>query len=160
MPSFDVVSEVDGHELANAVDQTNRELSTRFDFKGTNAKVELGEAELILQAQVEFQLNQIMDILVQKLSKRGIDVGCLEAGRVEEASGRARQSVRVKQGIDQPTGKKMVKMIKDRKLKVQANIQGDQVRVSGKKKDDLQSAIQLLRESDLGLPLQFTNFRD
>ena len=160
MPSFDVVSEVDAHELANAVDQTNRELSTRFDFKGADAKVEQGEAELVLQAQVEFQLKQIMDILVQKLAKRGIDVGCLEPGKVEEASNRARQPVRVKQGIDQPTGKKMVKLIKDRKLKVQASIQGDQVRVSGKKKDDLQSAIQLLRESELGLPVQFTNFRD
>lgn len=160
MPSFDVVSEVDAHELANAVDQTNRELGTRFDFKGTDSKVEQADDALTLQAQVEFQLKQIMDILVQKMAKRGIDIACLEPGKVEEATGRARQTIAIKQGIDQPTGKKMIKLIKEQKLKVQASIQGDQLRVSGKKKDDLQSAIQSLREADLGLPLQFTNFRD
>lgn len=161
MPSFDIVSKVDQHELTNAVDQTNRELSTRFDFKGVDAKVlQEGEEVLRLEAQAEFQLQQIGDILRQKLAKRGIDLQCLEFGKVEEAHNRARQEVKVRQGIDAALGKRIVKMIKDSKLKVQAAIQGDEVRVTGKKRDDLQEAIALLRQGDLGLPLQYTNFRD
>lgn len=160
MPSFDVVSEVDQHELSNAVDQTNREVSNRYDFKGSDAKVEQGESELTLHAQSEFQLNQMMDILRQKIAKRGIDVDCLEPGKVEEAHNRARQPIVIKQGIDQALAKKIIKMIKDAKLKVQASIQGDQVRVTGKKRDDLQSVIAMLREANLGVPLQYENFRD
>jgi uncharacterized protein YajQ (UPF0234 family) len=160
MPSFDVVSEVDMHELTNAVDQTNREISNRFDFKGTDAKVEHQENVLTLHAESEFQINQMTDILNKNLAKRSIDIACLEKDKVEIANMRARQKITVRQGIDKDLAKKIVKMIKDAKLKVQAAIQGEQVRVTGKKRDDLQSAIAMLRESQVELPLQFTNFRD
>ncbi len=160
MPSFDIVSEVNMHELANAVDQANREIANRYDFKGSGAVVERSETTLTLIAQSEFQLRQMMDILTQKLTKRGVDIECLEVGKVEEAGNRARQEVRVRQGIDADTARKIVKMIKDTKRKVQAAIQGEKLRVTGKKRDDLQQVIAMLRDAKLGLPLQFENFRD
>ncbi|QEP45030.1 YajQ family cyclic di-GMP-binding protein [Ectothiorhodospiraceae bacterium BW-2] len=160
MPSFDIVSEVDAHELTNAVDQTNREVGNRFDFKGSQANIEQGEGALALEAQSEFQLSQMVDILYQKLSKRGIDIRAFELQSVQEGGGRARQTVVVKQGIATELGKKLVKQIKESKLKVQAAIQGEQVRVSGKKRDDLQQVIALLKESKQEQPLQFNNFRD
>lgn len=160
MPSFDVVSEIDRHELTNAVDQVNREVGNRYDFKDSDARVEQAEHTLTLHAQSAFQLEQIMDILRQKLAKRGIDLACMDPGKVEEANNRARQVVTLREGIDQAVGKQIIKLIKDAKLKVQAQIQGEQVRVTGKKRDDLQAAIQLLREAKIDVPLQFNNFRD
>lgn len=160
MPSFDVVSEVDLHELMNAVDQINREVSTRFDFKGSDAKVELKDKVMSFDASSSFQLQQMRDIMVNKFSKRGIDTRCLDRAPVEERGMRAYQTITVKQGIEKDDAKKIVKKIKDSKLKVQAAIQGDQLRVTGKKRDDLQSVMALLKDSDLDLPLQFNNFRD
>lgn len=160
MPSFDVVSEIDLHELTNAVDQANREVSQRFDFRGTGAKYELSEYSVLLQAQVDFQLKQMLDILSLKVSKRGIDVACLEAKEPEIALNVARQTVNLRHGIDQETGKKVQRLLKDSKLKVQAAIQGDQLRVTGKQRDDLQDAMALIRRAELGIPLQFKNFRD
>ena len=160
MPSFDVVSQVNQHELANAVDQANREIGARFDFKGSDAKIEYVENSLKLESQNEFQIDQMRDILEKKLAKRGVDLTALKADKVEETGTRARQKIEVRQGIDQDTGRKIVKLIKESKLKVQAGIQGDQLRVTGKKRDDLQEAIALLRKSDVGLPLQYQNFRD
>lgn len=160
MPSFDVVSEVDMHEVTNAVDQANREVGTRFDFKGVDARFERKEDEVTLCAEVEFQLQQMLDILHAKLAKRGVDISCLEAKDPEIAGKQARQAVKLRQGIDQPLAKKIIKMIKDSKIKVQAQIQGDQVRVTGKKRDDLQEVMAMLRKAELELPLQFTNFRD
>lgn len=160
MPSFDVVSEVDLQELRNAVDQTRREIDTRYDFKGTAAAIELNEMELTLFGDAEFQVDQVMDILTQKVAKRGIDVACLEPGKLEEGGGKARRGVKVLAGIDTDTARKIVRLIKDAKLKVQAAIQGDKVRVTGKKRDDLQQVIATLRQADVGLPLQFNNFRD
>lgn len=160
MPSFDIVSEVDLHELSNAIDQTNREISTRFDFKGTDAKVDYSEESVTLQAETEFQLDQIITILHKKLAKRKVEISSLEAGQVEIQNLRARLPMTVKQGIDKDIAKKIVKAIKNTKLKVQASIQGEQVRVTGKKRDELQEIMALLREQDLGLPLQFINFRD
>ena len=160
MPSFDVVSEVDMHELANAVDQTSREVANRFDFKGTNSRVEQAEYTITLIAPAEFQIKQIYDILRTKISKRGIDVLCLEAGKITESVNEARQIITVKQGINQELAKKITRIIKDSKLKVQSSIQVEQVRVTGKKRDDLQEAIGLLRNSKLELPLQYVNFRD
>lgn len=160
MPSFDIVSEVNLHELSNAIDQTNRELSTRFDFKDSDAHVESTQETLTLHAENEFQLNQMTDILHQKLAKRSIDIAALEAGQPEIQNRRARLPMTIKQGIDKDVAKQIVKAIKDTKLKVQSAIQGEQVRVTGKKRDDLQQVIALLREKDMGLPLQFNNFRD
>ena len=160
MPSFDVVSEVDHHELRNAIDQANREIGTRYDFKGSNARIEQNETELSLEAEVEFQLQQMIPILKEKMSKRGIDVECLEYGDVIEMNRRARQGVRVREGLDRDLARKMVKLVKDSRLKVQAAIQGEQLRVTGKKRDDLQAVMKLLREAGLGIPLQFQNFRD
>ena len=160
MPSFDVVSEVDMHELTNAVDQANREIETRFDFKGSDAHIEQKGTELVLSGVSDFQLKQMMDILHAKMVKRGVDIQCLDAGSPESSNLRARQKVTVRQGLESDAAKKIVKLIKDAKLKVQAAIQGEQVRVTGKKRDDLQTAIALLRDSKVGLPLQFTNFRD
>lgn len=160
MPSFDIVSEVNLHELSNAIDQTNRELSTRFDFKDSDAHVESTEETLTLHAENEFQLNQMTNILHQKLAKRSIDIAALEAGQPEIQNRRARLPITIKQGIDKDVAKKIVKAIKDTKLKIQAAIQGEQVRVTGKKRDDLQQVIALLREKDMGLPLQFNNLRD
>lgn len=160
MPSFDVVSEVDLHEVRNAVDQANREVDTRFDFKGTGSRFELDGAVLTLRSQSEFQLKQMLDIVNARLSRRGVDVGCLELADPELAGQEARQRVTLRQGIDKDLARRIVKRIKDGKIKVQAAVQGDQVRVSGKKRDDLQAVMADLRQADMGLPLQFTNFRD
>jgi uncharacterized protein YajQ (UPF0234 family) len=160
MPSFDVVSEVDLQEVRNAVDQANREVGTRYDFKGVEARFELNGAEVQLHAEQEFQLQQMIDILRQKLVKRKVDVACLDVKDPVTTLNAARQQVVVRQGIDTETAKKMVKAVKGSKIKVQAQIQGEQVRISGKKRDDLQQVIALLREADYGLPLQYINFRD
>lgn len=160
MPSFDVVSEVDKHELSNAVDQANRELATRFDFKGTDAKFELEGFVVTQIAPSAFQLKQMIDILRGRLSARGIDVRCLEADDPLENLGGARQKITVRQGIEQPIAKKLIAAIKAAKLKVESQINGDKLRVTGKKRDDLQEAIALLRKADVDLPLQFQNFRD
>ena len=161
MPSFDVVSEVEWQEVRNAVDQANREIGTRYDFKGTDARVEQNEAKLVVHADEEFQVDQALEILRNKLAKRKVDLDCLQLGEVEAAaSGKARQEIQVRDGIDQDMGRQLVKSIKASKLKVQASIQGNQVRVSGKKRDDLQAVISLLREQKVELPLQFVNFRD
>jgi uncharacterized protein YajQ (UPF0234 family) len=160
MPSFDIVSELNAHEVANAVDQANREVSTRFDFKGTNAKFELNELIVTLVAQADFQLKQMMDILKLKLTKRGIDITCMKVDEPVMSGQTAKQVVTLRQGIDTELGKKIQRLIKDSKLKVQAAIQDKQVRVSGKSRDDLQEVIALARGAKLELPLQFTNFRD
>jgi cyclic-di-GMP-binding protein len=160
MPSFDVVSELNAHELTNAVDQANRELSQRFDFKDTGAVFELEEHTVTMKAQVDFQLKQMLDILKLRLSKRGIDLAYLDVEDAQITLATAQQAVVFKQGIDQETGKKISRLIKDSKLKVTAALQGDKVRVTGKSRDDLQQVIQLLRGSKLETPLQFNNFRD
>ena len=160
MPSFDVVSEVDKHELANAVDQANREVNTRFDFKGSDAEFELNGNELILLAGGNFQLKQMMDILRNKMVKRGVDSGCLDIGEPESSNLRVRQKITVREGLDKEAAKKITKLIKNAKLKVQAAIQDQQVRVTGKKRDDLQAVMAMLKEQNLDLPLQYTNFRD
>jgi uncharacterized protein YajQ (UPF0234 family) len=160
MPSFDIVSEVDIQEVRNAVDQANREIDTRFDFKGVNAKFEHNEGEINLRAEQEFQLNQMMDILRQKLVKRKVDIKSMDVQEPETSLNAARQLVVIKQGIESVTAKQIVKDIKASKIKVQAQIQGEQVRITGKKRDDLQQVISILREADYGLPLQFQNFRD
>ena len=160
MPSFDVVSDFDAHEASNGVDQANREVTTRFDFKGTGSKFELEDAIISLTTQSDFQLKQMMDILHQKLSKRGIDLGCLEEQEPEFSGSEARQKVIMRRGIDTDRARKLVKQIKAAKLKVQAAIQGDKLRISGKKRDDLQTVIAMLKETDIGLPLQYENFRD
>jgi uncharacterized protein YajQ (UPF0234 family) len=160
MPSFDAVSEIDTHELANAIDQANRELSQRFDFKDVGAEFELKDFTITLRAQVDFQLKQMFEILKAKLAKRGIDVGCLEVKEVETNLAQARQDVVLRHGIDQESGKKLQKLLKESKLKVQASIQGDKLRITGKQRDDLQEAMALLRKSNLDRPLQFNNFRD
>ena len=160
MPSFDVVSDFDAHEASNAIDQANREVNTRFDFKGTGSKFVLDGQLITLTSQSEFQLQQMLDILRQKLAKRGIDLGCIEEREAETVGSEARQTVLLRKGIESDLARKLVKMIKGSKLKVQAAIQGDQLRVSGKKRDDLQSVIALLKDSDVDLPLQYENFRD
>lgn len=160
MPSFDIVSEVDLHEVTNAVDQANREVGTRFDFKGAGARYELKEAVVTLVAESEFQLQQMLDILQPRLAKRGVDILCLKIDPPLVSGRQAKQTVTLRQGIDTPLAKEIVKRLKDSKLKVQAAIQSDQVRVTGKQRDDLQEAMALLRQSELELPLQFTNFRD
>jgi len=160
MPSFDAVSELNAHEAANAVDQANRELAQRFDFKDTGARFELEEFVVTLHAQVDFQLKQMLEILKPRLAKRGIDLTCLEVKEPELSLAAATQKVILRHGIDAETAKKITRLVKDSKLKVQASIQSDKVRIAGKQRDDLQSAIQLLRKADLGLPLQFNNFRD
>lgn len=160
MPSFDVVSEIDSHELTNAVDQASRELSQRFDFKNTGAAFELEETTVTMSAPAEFQLGQMLEILKLKIAKRGIDVACLEVKDPLVNLAVAKQLVVLRQGIDQETGKKVSRLIKDAKLKVQSQIQGDKVRVTGKKRDDLQEAIALLRKGNFEVPLQFNNFRD
>jgi cyclic-di-GMP-binding protein len=160
MPSFDIVSEIDHHELTNAVDQTNREITQRYDLKNTSAVVKQEGTTLHMTGDAEFHLQQIMDILLQKMTKRGIDIQCLEEGKVEGAGKAVKQDLTVREGMDQLTAKKIVKMIKDAKLKVQAAVQGEKIRVTGKKRDDLQEVMALLRSADLGLPLQYNNFRD
>ena len=160
MPSFDVVSEIDTHELTNAVDQASRELAQRFDFKGKNASFELEETTVTMSAEAEFQLKQMLEILKLRISKRGIDLACLEVKDPDVNLAKAKQAVIVRQGVDADTGRKVSRLIKDSKLKVQAQIQGEKVRIIGKKKDDLQEAIAFLRKADVGMPLQFNNFRD
>src|SRR5229473_25895 len=160
MPSFDVVSEIDTHELTNAVDQAVRELGQRFDFKGTDARFELEETTVIMIAPADFQLKQMLEILKLKIAKRSIDVACLEVKDPEINLARAKQLAILKHGIDAETGRKVSRLLKDSKLKVQAQIQGEKVRVIGKKRDDLQEAIAFLRKAELGVPLQFNNFRD
>jgi uncharacterized protein YajQ (UPF0234 family) len=160
MPSFDVVSEIDSHELTNAVDQASRELSQRFDFKDTGAEFELEETTVTMSAPAEFQLKQMLEILKLKIAKRGIDIVCLDVQEPLVNLAVAKQLVALRHGIDQETGKKVMRLIKDSKLKVQAQIQGEKVRVTGKKRDDLQEAIALLRKSTFEVPLQFNNFRD
>jgi uncharacterized protein YajQ (UPF0234 family) len=162
MPSFDTVSELDTHELTNAVDQANRELTQRFDFKDTGATFELKEKEFTVQlkAPAEFQLRQMIDILTQRLGKRGIEAKCMEKKDPVTNLAEARQDVILRHGIDMETGKKLQKMIKDSKLKVQAQIAGDKLRVTGKSRDDLQAAMALMRKAEVDRPLQFNNFRD
>lgn len=162
MPSFDVQSEIDIHELTNAVDQANRELQQRFDFKDTGAVYELKAKEFTVQmkAEVEFQLKQMLEILKLRVSKRGIDIACLEIKDAEKNLAEARQDVLLRHGIDQECGKKIVKLLKESKLKVQAGIHGDKVRVTGKQRDELQSAIALLRKETFDRPISFGNFRD
>ena len=160
MPSFDVVSEVNQHELSNAIDQANREVSTRFDFKGTGSNFELNESQITMNTESEFQLQQMYDMLCGKLVKRSVDISCLEMSDPVIQLKTATQVITVRQGIETVDAKKMVKVIKDKKMKVQAAIQGEQLRVTGKKRDDLQAVMALLREGSFGLPLQFKNFRD
>jgi uncharacterized protein YajQ (UPF0234 family) len=160
MPSFDIVSEVDRHELTNAVDQANRELGTRFDFKGVDAKFVLDESSISQSAPSEFQLQQMSDILRARLVARKIDVRCLEFGDVETNLAGSRQKVTVKQGIERELAKKLQAAIKDAKLKVEAQINGDKLRITGKKRDDLQAAMAVLRAGEFERPLQFDNFRD
>ena len=160
MPSFDVVSDFDAHEVNNAVDQANREVNTRFDFKGTGSKFVLEDDVISLTSQSDFQLQQMLDILRQKLSKRGVDVGCLKEEEIEITGSEARQKVIMRKGLDTPLARELVKKIKSSKIKVQSAIQGDKLRISGKKRDDLQSVISLLKDFDTDLPLQYENFRD
>lgn len=161
MPSFDIVSEVDKQEVRNAVEQTNKEVTNRFDFKGSDAHVDQAEYVLTVFADTEFQLDQVQDVLSQKLIKRSVDVKCLEIGDVEKISGnKVKRTVTVKTGVETELAKRIVKTIKDSKLKVQASIQGETVRVSGAKRDTLQDAIALMRKSIADFPLQFQNFRD
>ena len=161
MPSFDIVSEVNQVEIRNALDQTNKELSTRYDFKGSDARVEHKDKELTLYADDDFKLKQVTDVLLGKLTKRSVDVRALEFGNAAKISGdKVKQVVTIRVGIEQELAKKIVKLMKDSKMKVQASIQGDAVRVSGGKKDELQSAIALVKKSITDFPVQFTNFRD
>jgi uncharacterized protein YajQ (UPF0234 family) len=163
MPSFDIVSEVNQVEVHNALDQANKEITNRFDFKGSDARVELNEKDKVLTlfADDEFKLTQVRDVLTGKLAKRGIDVRCLEPREIEKVSGnKVKQAVTVREGVEQDLGKKIVKLVKDSKVKVQASIQGDAVRISGAKKDLLQETIALVRKSISDFPLQFKNFRD
>ena len=160
MPSFDIVSEINHHELTNAVDQANREIGNRYDFKGSNARIDMADDGLTFHAESKFQLQQMFPVLLSKMTKRGLDIECLKTGEVVEAAKTAKQPISIQEGIDKEMAKKIVKMIKDSKVKVQASIQGEQVRVNGKKRDDLQQVIQLLKDAGLGIPLQFNNFRD
>ncbi|MHB1222128.1 MAG: YajQ family cyclic di-GMP-binding protein [Gammaproteobacteria bacterium] len=160
MPSFDIVSNTEQHEITNAVDQTNREVSTRFDFKGTNARVELSKDKLTIIAPTDFQLKQVDEILRNKLTKRQIDIRVLKYEDINVNLSEAKQVIEIKQGIDAENAKKLVKLIKEAGLKVQVAIQGDEVRVTGKKRDDLQEAIAMLRQAKVELPLQYINFRD
>tara|TARA_B100000809_G_scaffold48485_1_gene43211 strand:- start:5517 stop:5999 length:483 start_codon:yes stop_codon:yes gene_type:complete len=160
VPSFDVVSQVDLNEVSNAVNQATRELDNRFDFKGTNAKFELDDSAVTLRAPNEFQVNQMYDILTARLASRKINVGCLEREATQQNVSDAWQIVRVRQGLDTDLARQLVKLVKQTKMKVQVAIQGDQLRVSGNKKDALQKVIELIKEQDVSLPLQFVNFRD
>jgi len=160
MPSFDVVSEVNHHELSNAVDQANREVSTRFDFKGTGSNFELNESQITMNTESEFQLQQMYDMLCSKLVKRGVDISCLEMADPVIQLKTAVQVVTVREGIETVDAKKMVKLIKEKKMKVQAAIQGEQLRITGKKRDDLQAVMALLKGGGFDMPLQFRNFRD
>ncbi|MDD9874599.1 MAG: YajQ family cyclic di-GMP-binding protein [Gammaproteobacteria bacterium] len=161
MPSFDIVSEVDWQEVKNAVNQANREIGARFDFKGSDARVEENDPLLTVRADDDYKVGQVVDVLQLKLAKRAVDVACLEKGEVKVSpTGKAVQEIKVRQGVDTELARRIVKLIKSRKIKVQAAIQGEQVRVSGKKRDDLQRVIAFMDEQKLGLPLQYVNFRD
>ncbi len=161
MPSFDIVSQVNAQEVKNALEQANKEIQNRYDFKGSDARIEQDDLSLTVFADDEFKLGQVTDVLRQRMAKRNIDVRCLELGTVEKISGdKAKRVVTVKTGIAQEKAKQIQKLVKDAKLKVQGSIQGDLVRISGAKKDDLQAAIQLVRASVTDIPLQFINFRD
>ena len=160
MPSFDVVSDFDAHEAQNGVDQANREVTTRFDFKGTGSKFELDGQVITLTSQSDFQLKQMRDILRQKLAKRGVDIGCLDQQAPQLSGSEARQQIVLRRGIETDLARKLVKMVKGTKLKVQAAIQGDKLRISGKKRDDLQAVIAMLKGAGIDLPLQYENFRD
>ena len=160
MPSFDVVSEVDMHEMSNALDQSRREISTRYDFRNSKAEIESADDIITLIADNEFQIQQMLDIVYGKMAKRGIDIKSIETSDVERRGTESRQKITIRQGIDKDTARKIVKMIKASKLKVQSAIQDQQVRVTGKKRDELQNIMAMLREGKLDLALQFTNFRD
>jgi cyclic-di-GMP-binding protein len=160
MPSFDVVSEIELHELHNAIDQANREVNTRFDFKNTNARYELNDTTIVLTAPTEFHIKQMLEILKNKMAKRNIDIRSLDEEPIATNLNEAKMEIKVKKGIDKEVAKKIIKLIKDAKLKVQTAIQGEQIRITGKKRDDLQTAIAALREAKLDLPLQYINFRD
>jgi len=160
MPSFDIVSEVDMHEMTNAVDQAAREIGNRFDFKGVNASFELKDNMVILTAEVEFQIHQMLDILQTKMVKRGIDISSLKSADVEIIGQRAVLQATIQQGIESEIARKIVKKVKDQKMKVQVAIQGEKLRVTGKKRDDLQGVMAVIRDENYGLPLQFINFRD
>ncbi|MEP4890669.1 MAG: YajQ family cyclic di-GMP-binding protein [Aliiglaciecola sp.] len=160
MPSFDIVSEIDMNEVRNSVENANRELSTRFDFRGVEASIEYKDESVVLTAEGDFQLQQLTDMLRNACSKRKLDTNAMDPQDTVRSGKTHRRTVKFKQGIEQPIAKKIVKLIKDKKMKVQASIQGDQLRVNGKKRDDLQAVMALLRSEDLGQPLQFNNFRD
>ncbi|MDH5256666.1 MAG: YajQ family cyclic di-GMP-binding protein [Gammaproteobacteria bacterium] len=160
MPSFDVVSEIDMHEVSNALDQSRREVKTRYDFKNTNAQIDFKDNVVLLSASSEFHVSQMLDVIYLKMAKRKIDIKCFEENDVEMVGMTARQKISLRQGVDKDNARKIVKLIKDSKLKVQSAIQGDQVRVTGKKRDDLQNVMNMLREAKLDLALQYTNFRD
>ena len=161
MPSFDIISEVNQVEVRNALDQANKELSTRFDFKGSDARAELADKTLTLFADDDFKMKQVIDIVVGKLTKRGVDIRALKYGAIEKVSGnKVKQVVTIRVGVEQELAKKIVKLVKDSKMKVQASIQGDAVRVSGAKRDDLQQAIALVKKTITDFPVQFGNFRD
>ena len=160
MPSFDIVSKVDSHELTNAVDQAKRELEKRYDLRGTNARFELEEYVITQFAPSEYQLEQLLDILKPRLAARGIDLKAIELGEVESNLAESRRKITIKQGIEQAQAKKITAKLKESKLKVESQINGDKLRVNGKKRDDLQAVISALKEEDFGIPLQFNNFRD
>ena len=160
MPAFDVVSEVDLQEVRNAIDQSSRELRTRFDFRGVDAGFTLDGEVVTVWAQEEFQVNQLVDILKDKMTRRSVDIGCLDPGPLEASGKQKRQPFGLKRGFDRDASKKIVKTVRDTKFKVQSQIQGDKVRVTGKKRDDLQAVIAKLKDGDYGVPLQFSNFRD
>lgn len=160
MPSFDIVSEVDMHEMTNAVDQAAREIGNRFDFKGVDASFDLNGDTVVISAEVEFQIHQMLDILQNKMVKRGIDVSSLKTADVQMVGQKASMQAAIQQGIESEIARKIVKKVKDQKMKVQVAIQGEKLRVTGKKRDDLQSVIAMLKDENYGLPLQFNNFRD
>ena len=160
MPSFDIKSELNAHEVTNGVDQANRVIENRFDFKGTGARFDLSEGKVTLSSQEEFQLHQMLPILKESLAKRGVDLKSLKIESIEVSTGSAKQEILLKEGIDQEIAKKITQMIKSSKVKVQASVQGDSIRVNGKKRDDLQQVIEMLKKASFDLPLQFENFRD
>ncbi|MDG2175038.1 MAG: YajQ family cyclic di-GMP-binding protein [Gammaproteobacteria bacterium] len=160
MPTFDIVSEVDMHEMTNAVDQAAREIGNRFDFKGIDAEFNLNGDVVAISAEVDFQIHQMLDVLQNKMVKRGIDIACLKTADVELVGQKATMQANVQQGIESETARSIVKKVKEKKMKVQIAIQGDKLRVTGKKRDDLQAVIAMLKEENYGLPLQFNNFRD
>ena len=161
MPSFDIVSEVNQVELKNAIEQTNKEVANRFDFKGSDARIELGENTLTVYADDEFKLGQVYDVMIGKMAKRNVDIRSLQRGKSEKIGGdKIKQVITVKVGVDQELGKRIQKMVKEAKLKVQASIQGDAVRISGAKRDDLQQVITMMKKNVTDFPLQFNNFRD